>query len=120
MTFFNFDVKEAIAISNGSIFTASLIRYLLNFNKPHPLKNGKGILVDMNLTTLMLPFIISGVSVGVLINILAPGIAVRVAFIVVILYLAIGIFRKILALRKKENEAIELAKTAEKGKDVVV
>jgi hypothetical protein len=41
--FFNFDSKNAIAISNISICLASVIRYLLLAKVPHPLKNGKGL-----------------------------------------------------------------------------
>ena len=62
--FFRFDAKNAIALSNFSIFLSSVIRFLLNAKKPHPLKKGKGLLVDHNLSVLMLPMIISGVSFG--------------------------------------------------------
>jgi uncharacterized membrane protein YfcA len=59
--FFRFDPKNAIALSNFSIFLSSIIRFLLNAHKPHPLKKGKGLIVDHNLSVLMLPMIISGV-----------------------------------------------------------
>ena len=36
--FYNFNVKDAIALSNATIAVAASIRYLINFNKPHPLK----------------------------------------------------------------------------------
>lgn len=65
---FGFNTKESIALSNFSIFLSSLQRWLLNSGKPHPLKNGKGLLVDYNLGMLMLPGIISGVSFGVILN----------------------------------------------------
>ena len=41
--YFNFDNKNAIAISNLSIVLASLIRYMLLANVNHPLKNDKGL-----------------------------------------------------------------------------
>jgi len=59
--FFMMDAKNAISLSNASIFLSALFRFFLNARKPHPLKNGKGILVDMNIAVLMLPAIISGV-----------------------------------------------------------
>jgi hypothetical protein len=63
------DAKNAIVISNASICISAMVRYMINARKPHPQKNGKGILVDMNLSVLMLPTIISGVSLGVIFNI---------------------------------------------------
>ena len=67
-----FDPNNAIALSNFSIFLSGLIRYYLNRHKPHPLKNGNGVLVDYNVGTLMLPGMISGVSLGGTINIMTP------------------------------------------------
>jgi len=72
ITFFKFDPKNAIALSNFSIFLSSAQRYILNSKKSHPLKKGKGLIVDLNLGILMLPMIISGVSFGGILNILAP------------------------------------------------
>ena len=70
--FFKFDAKNAIALSNFSIFASSTQRWILKRNTPHPLKNGKGLLVDYNVGVLMLPGIISGVSIGSTINLLTP------------------------------------------------
>lgn len=50
MAFFKLDSKNAVALSNLSISIASTIRFILNANRPHPLKNGKGLLIDLNLT----------------------------------------------------------------------
>lgn len=36
--FFNFDVPNAIALSNITVFTSGLQRYLFDFLKKHPLK----------------------------------------------------------------------------------
>ena len=38
MLFYGFDTKQAIGLSNASICVASICRYLINFNKTHPLK----------------------------------------------------------------------------------
>ena len=46
MIFFKLDSKNAVALSNMSICVSSLIRYLLFAREPHPLKNGKGRLID--------------------------------------------------------------------------
>ena len=61
MAFFKLDTKNAVALSNLSLSIASTIRFILNANRPHPLKNGKGLLIDLNLTSIILPMIVSGV-----------------------------------------------------------
>lgn len=97
-----FDAKNSIALSNFSIFLSSLIRYIINSSQPHPLKNGTGILVDMNLAILMLPLIISGVSIGVILNILMPNIIIIASYALALIYFGYGITKKALALYKKE------------------
>ena len=92
--FFKFDPKNAIALSNFSIFLSSAIRYILNMPKPHPLKNGTGILVDLNLAVIMLPLIISGVSFGVILNIIMPDLIIVICFVSLLCYLGHGVFKK--------------------------
>lgn len=102
MIFFKFDAKNAIALSNFSIFLSSGVRYFINANKPHPLKNGKGLLVDLNLALLMLPLIISGVSIGVVLNLLMPNIILIGFFIAILVYMGYGVLLKGIALYNKE------------------
>mmetsp|Transcript_8356 Transcript_8356/g.13969 ORF Transcript_8356/g.13969 Transcript_8356/m.13969 type:complete len:115 (-) Transcript_8356:841-1185(-) len=87
IAFFRFDSKNAIALSNFSIFLSSLIRFFLNSYKTHPLKKGKGLIVDMNISVLMLPGIISGVSFGVILNILMPSLIIQICYIIILGYL---------------------------------
>ena len=89
--FFKLDAKNAIALSNFSIFLSSAIRYILNAPLPHPLKNGTGILVDLNLAVIMLPLIISGVSFGVMLNMIMPDIIIVIAFVGLLMYLGYGV-----------------------------
>jgi uncharacterized membrane protein YfcA len=87
MLFFKFDAKNSIALSNMSIFVASTIIYFLNAHKSHPLKKGKGILVDMNLSIIMLPMIISGVQFGVIFNIMLPEIIILIFYDLLLIYI---------------------------------
>ena len=96
--FLKFDAKNAIAVSNASIFFSSALRFLINAKLPHPLKNGKGIIVDMNLSVLMLPMIISGVSFGVILNLMFPNALLKIVFVLIISYLAYGVLQKGLSL----------------------
>jgi hypothetical protein len=63
-------------LSNMSIFIACTIRYMMNANKPHPLKNGKGLLIDLNMPVVMLPMIVSGCSFGIIANVISPDLII--------------------------------------------
>ncbi len=66
--FFGFDTKQAIALSNASMCLSAYVRYLYNFKKSHPLKNGNGVLVDYSVSSIMLPMIVLGATLGVMVN----------------------------------------------------
>ena len=66
--FFGFNYKSSIILSLASVATSSVVRYIQNFNKPHPLKKGKGVLIDYAVPTIMMPSIVIGVSLGVIVN----------------------------------------------------
>ena len=99
-----FDAKNAIALSNISIFLSSLMRFFYNAKRPHPLKNGKGLLVDHSLAILMLPLIVSGASIGVILNILLPNLVIMFMYTFGLTYLGYGVFKKTVALYRKEVE----------------
>jgi uncharacterized membrane protein YfcA len=101
--FFGFDAKNAIALSNFSIFISSLQRFLLNAKKPHPFKNGKGLLVDHNMSLIMLPLIISGVSIGQVLNIIMPESIILAFYIVLLIAISIQMTLKAKKLYKKEK-----------------
>lgn len=104
MIFFRFNANNAIPLSNFSIFLSSMQRYLLNSKLTHPLKNGTGLLVDYNLAIVMLPAIISGVSVGGVINKLLPGLIINVSYIVLLAFLLFTLSKKLMQIRAAETE----------------
>lgn len=115
--FFKFDSKNAIALSNFSICLGSILRFILFSSKPHPLKNGKGLLVDQNLAAIMLPMIISGVSFGIILNIMMPELVISALYAVLLTYFGFGLFNKGLDLYGKETQErvqarLELVKMA--------
>jgi hypothetical protein len=77
-----------------SVFVASLVRYLINSRKPHPLKNGKGLLVDINIMLVMLPMIVSGVSFGVIANVASPDPIIIGALVIITLISSISLTLK--------------------------
>jgi len=68
------------------------------------LKDGKGVLVDLNLGLIMLPLIISGVSIGVVLNILMPNIIIITCFVTFLVCMGVGVLKKGIALYNKEVE----------------
>lgn len=59
----------------------------------------------MNLAILMLPLIISGVSIGVILNILMPNLIIIITYALALIYFGYAITKKALALYKKEVAA---------------
>ena len=51
---------------------------MMNANKPHPLKNGKGLLIDLNMPVVMLPMIVSGCSFGIIANVISPDLIIHI------------------------------------------
>ena len=103
MIFYGFDTKQAIGLSNASICVASICRYIFNFNKSHPLKQGKGVLVDYNIASLMLPMIVVGATTGVMVNKILPPIIVAIVFTILLVFFTITTFRKLLKLIAAER-----------------
>ena len=85
-----------------SVFVSSLVRYLINSKKTHPLKNGKGLL-DINYMIVMLPMIVSGVSFGVIANIASPDPVIIGALVVITSFSSVSLALKFRVLYLKEN-----------------
>ena len=96
--FFRFPTKLAVPVSNAAICVSALSRFFWNINEPHPLKNGKGVLVDHGVAMLMMPMVISGVSVGVILNIIMPDAIQAIVFSLIVGYFSIGTGMKAYAL----------------------
>lgn len=101
--FFNFDTKSAIGISNASICVSSIVRYLYNFNASHPDKNGKGIIVDYNIASLMLPGIVMGASFGVIVNQILPEIIIVICLSLLLILLTFVTCLKLSHIIKHER-----------------
>mmetsp|Transcript_32873 Transcript_32873/g.23759 ORF Transcript_32873/g.23759 Transcript_32873/m.23759 type:complete len:146 (-) Transcript_32873:929-1366(-) len=103
LIFFKFTAVKAIAISNISIFTSAVMRYLMNFNQPHPSKNGRGVLVDYNIAVIMMPLVVSSSALGAIINNIIPESVVIIGLTIVIFGLAISTSLKAYGIRKAEK-----------------
>lgn len=108
MFFFSFDARNAIALSNATIVVAALIRYVINFRQPHPLKldtNGDktGILVDHNIPTLMMPMIVVGAAVGATLNLIMPEPVIAVGIFLVLSFVSVTTTIKWWTIRQAEK-----------------
>jgi hypothetical protein len=59
-----------------------------------PLKNGKGLLIDMDLGIIMLPMVVSGVSIGVIANIYLSSFLIISCYALFLVLIGIQLFLK--------------------------
>jgi len=71
MLFYDFNTKNAMAISNFTIFACSISRYLYTMDKKHPVKKDC-VLIDYSIAIVMMPTVMMGSLLGVFVNILFP------------------------------------------------
>ena len=103
MFFFGFDTKQAIALSNASICAGSIVRYLYLFRRSHPLKEGKGVLVDYSIASIMLPMIVVGATLGVMVNKTLPSVVIAAILFVLLAMMTLTTLRKLLKIIKEER-----------------
>ena len=103
MLFFGFDTKNAIAVSNFTIFTCSVTRYLYTLDKKHPVKK-HSVIIDYNIAIVMMPTVMIGSILGVFVNIVFPAVMLQLALVVLLVFTTSQSFRKARELYKKENE----------------
>ena len=70
MVFCNLDIKDAVAISGFTILIGSLSRFAMTYHDRHPAKDA--VSIDYALTTVMLPTVLIGSTLGILFNIVFP------------------------------------------------
>lgn len=87
MTFWGFDTKQAIAISNMTIFVGALVRYLYTYKQKHPDKKATGI--DYGIVIVMMPLVLVGSFTGVLINIMLPSLVLAIILTLLLLGLSV-------------------------------
>ena len=112
MGLYRFDAKNAVAISNFATPWSAVVRFVKNTGESHPLKNGKGILIDYNICTLMLPSAIVGASIGSIVNQMMPDPIILAFFILATAAMVYQALKKYCNLRKSERN-LEASKTTD-------
>ena len=102
IVFFRFRTKQAVALSNFCIFTASVVRFIINFNQKHPKKDSK--VIDYGIIMVMFPMVLLGSLLGVQVNLLMPEIILLGALTLILIFLAIKSYFASKKIYRKENE----------------
>eukprot|EP00347_Sterkiella_histriomuscorum_P016420 403353250 len=103
MSFFEFEAKEAVAISGFAIFLCAVTRYIFNFRQRHPSKDS--VQIDYGLASVMMPTVFIGSFLGVLINIVFPVLYLQIALTLLLCFLFYECTKKAVVIFRKENQA---------------
>ena len=87
ITFWGFDMKEAIAISGFQSLVVAAVRYIYSRNNRHPEKNTTHI--DYGLVIVMLPLALTGSFIGVFFNLMLPPVILSIILTFVLVLLTI-------------------------------
>jgi uncharacterized membrane protein YfcA len=102
MDFYKFDAKNAIALSNSTIFMSGFVRFVMNLFKKHPFKK-YGVIIDFDYAILMMPTVIVGTAIGVFVYVILPSVIIIAALTLFLLYLFIVCLKNGYVNIKKEN-----------------
>jgi uncharacterized membrane protein YfcA len=109
LIFFNFSTKEAIALTNGLIFFAGIVKFILSLNKKHP-KIKHRTIIEYNMVLIIIPSLLLGAFVGSIISSMLPELVQVAGLILVLIIATYKGFKKSMAVYKKETEEIQKEK----------
>jgi len=104
MALFSFTTKQAIAISGFTILTGSVTRFLLQLNEKHPEKNAT--VIDYGIVIVMMPMVLVGSFVGVLVNVMLPGVVLSLILFILLVFLAWKSLHKAFEIYHKESQQL--------------
>lgn len=103
LMFMDFSPKEAVALSSGIIFFASIFKTAFSFNKKHP-KIKHRTMVDHNLVIIFVCTVLLGVLIGTTLSEILPDLVQMVGLILVVLFALIKGWKHSRRIYRKENE----------------
>ena len=89
----SFYIKEVIPISNFLICISSLVTFIYNFSKKHPMLEFRS-LIDYNLGFTLLPTLCIGVYIGFIINLVSPTIILFFMLTIIFCFLNYSVISK--------------------------
>ena len=87
----------------------SAIRVISAFHRDHPLRKKKGVQIDYNITSVIMPACIIGVNFGIIVNTITPEPIVLGTLIIALIYLSISTGMKWWSVRTRENKVTAIA-----------
>jgi uncharacterized membrane protein YfcA len=101
---FGMSTREAIAMSNSTIFLGSLARFFLfSINEKHP-NDANKTLIDYDICSVMIPMVLVGSYTGIIISTLLPDLALTVVLTILLMFLTYNTTRKAISVYKKETK----------------
>lgn len=106
----NFTPKQAIPLSNVTVFGGALANLLLNYSKRHPVANRP--LIDWDLILVMEPMTLVGALVGANLNMLLPDLAILLSLVILLTLTGYKTYHKAVKLHRQEVQGWHAVKTA--------
>lgn len=104
MAMFGFTTKNAVAISNSTIFAGALIRFFMfSIWQRHPTK-ADATLIDYSLASVMIPAVLIGSYAGILVNVAMPETVLQIVLTLLLLYITYESFSKAITKYRAENK----------------
>ena len=91
----------------------STVRVVYSAWKTHPLRKNRGVQIDYNITSVIMPSCIIGVNLGIIVNLMTPEPIVLGLLIVALIYLMVSTGLKWWRVRKKENKQVSVQTESE-------
>jgi len=88
MTAWGFETKQAIAISNITIFVGAVLRFACTYGQKHPEKPDS-VGLDYGIAIVMMPLVLVGSFSGVLINLWLPDVILGIILSLLLVFLTI-------------------------------
>ena len=102
MMIFNFNITQAVALSNLVIFIGAVTRFLMDFRTSHPMK--KATIIDYGVVIIMMPCIMIGSFIGTQANIASPSAVTLVILLGVMIFLSVKTSKQGLKIYRDEIE----------------
>ena len=106
MAMFGFTTKNAVAISNSTIFCGAIVRFFMfSIWQRHPTKTD-ATLIDYSVASVMIPAVLIGSYVGILVNVMMPDTVLQIVLTLLLVYMTYESFKKAVTKYKAENQKI--------------
>lgn len=100
---FGMSTREAIAMSNSTIFLGSATRFFLfSIKEKHPNDENK-TLIDYDICSVMIPMVLVGSYSGIIISTLLPDVVLTVVLTILLIFLTYNTTKKAFNVYKKET-----------------